>query len=227
MIRAGVVATVAALALAACAGHGVVPSTTSGGAPMVSGFGNTSPLALKTCDTSPPQYEWIFKGACDEFKLADTGGTFSLDEYENITLKGSIGKNTVKGDVTVALADAIDKNGDVEKYKSATFPAYKAKGTTVLYAVANNTSTQTIKPISGGGKPVLEYVITDAKGLPGKTCGAAVLGKLKNGTLKWSPFPGTAPVKGKTVTIAVYEAPAGFELPPKSIPLYFAVNCFT
>src|SRR5271165_6563449 len=109
MIRAGGVAVAAAIALAACAGHGVVPSTSSGFTPMTSSA-DMSPLALKTCDTSPPQYEWIFKGACDEFTLKPTGGTFSLEEYDNITLKGSIGKNTLKADAKVALADALDAN---------------------------------------------------------------------------------------------------------------------
>jgi hypothetical protein len=224
MIRSGVI-TAAAIALAACAGHGVVPSASSGFSPMSSGVA-MSPLALKTCDKTPPQYEWIFKGACDEFSLKPTGGSFTLGAYDSITLKGLIGKNTVKGSATVALADAADKNGDIEKYKGATFPSYKAKGTTILYAVASNQTTQTIKPITVLHHPVIEYVIGDAKGFPGKTCGAALLGKLRNGQLKWSTFNETYPVKGKSVTIAVYEAPTGFQLPPKGTPLYFAVNCF-
>lgn len=224
MIRAGGAAAVAAIALAACAGHGVVPSTSSGLTPITSSA-DMSPLALKTCDTSPPQYKWIFKGACDEFTLKPTGGSFTLGAYDSITLKGSIGKNTVKGSATIALANAVDKNGDIEKSKGSVFPSYKGEGTTVAYAVASNQSNQTIKPISVLHKTVIEYIITDAKGLPGKTCGAAVLEKLKTG-FKWSPFSQTYPVKGKTVTIAVFEAPTGFELPPKGTPLYFAVNCF-
>ncbi len=67
------------------------------------------------------------------------------------------------------LVDAIDKNGDIEKDKGAR-PSrpYKASGTTIFYAVAINQSNQTIKPKSVKGKAVLQYVITDAKGLPGK-----------------------------------------------------------
>jgi hypothetical protein len=223
-IRACATAGVAAIALAACAGHGIVPSSATGDA---SSAYDMSPLALKTCATSPPQYAWIFKGACDGFTLKSTGGKFSLDEYEDITITGSIGENTVKGSATVYLADAIDKNGDIETYKGTSFPAYKAEGTTVVYAVANNQTTQIIKPIPVKNKPILEYVITDSKGLPGKTCGAALLEKEKSGAYEWKAFTGTYSVKGKTVTVDVSEAPSGFALPPKGEPLYFAVNCWT
>jgi len=183
--------------------------------------------ALPTCAKSPPQYDWIFKGACEGFDVKDTGGSFSLDEYENITIKGSIGDNTAKGTVKLVLADAIDKNGDIEDYKGKPFPPYKASGTTVAYAVAINQSTQTIKPVTAKGKPILEYIISDSKGLPGKYCAAAVLAHETNGTLKWTELPGGPyAVNGDSVTIAQYEAPAGFELPPET-PLYFAVNCYT
>jgi len=189
--------------------------------------GGLLPLTLPTCAKSPPQYEWIFKGACEGFDINDTGGSFSLDEYENITIKGSIGDNTAKGTVKIVLADAIDKNGDIEDYQGKAFPPYKATGTTVAYAVAINQSTQTIKPVTAKGKPILEYIISDSKGLPGKDCAAAVLAHEKNGTLKWTELPGGPyGVKGDSVTIAQYEAPAGFELPPAT-PLYFAVNCYT
>jgi hypothetical protein len=225
IIRSCALATVAAMGLAACAGHGVVPSSSSELAPMASNAG-IAPL-LTTCVKSPPQYEWIFKGACVGFMIKDTGGSFALGDYENITIKGSIGDNDAKGSVKIVLADAIDKNGDIESYKGKSFLAYKAQGTTIVYAAAINQSTQTIKPHAAKDKPVLTYVITDSKGLPGTECRAAVLAHQKNGTLKWSSLPG-GPFgkKGDTVTITQSEAPAGFSLPPK-VPLYLAVNCFS
>lgn len=186
---------------------------------------SVSPEATTGCATSPPQYWWIFNGACDTFVLKPAGGTFSLGSYDGITVKGSIGKNTVKTSAKVALADATNKNGDIAKYKGQSFPAYRARGTTVIYAAANNETKQTIKPIEQQGKTVLQYVITDSKGFPGKTCGAALLGE-KNGKFQWTAFPGTYKVKVKTVTISVYSAPTGFELPPAGTPLYFAVNCY-
>jgi hypothetical protein len=226
-ISAGAVAIVA-IALTACAGRGIVPSSPTGYAPANSGDALQLPMLqppLTTCAKSPPQYDWIFKGACQTFTLKSTGGSFSLGIYQSITVKGSIGKNTAKGSVQVALADAVDKNGDILKWKGKTFPPYHANGTTVAYASAVNQSTQVIKPIPVRGKPVLQYVITDSHGLPGKTCGAAVLAEQRNHTLKWTALPATGQVKGKSVTISQYEVPQGFELPPKA-PLYFGVNCF-
>jgi hypothetical protein len=228
-IRACAFATVAAIALAACANHGVIPSSSSAMVPQ-SGLAPTtlgddmSPF-LTTCVKTPPQYQWLFKGACVGFMLKPAGGSFSLQKYANITVKGSIGKNTVKGSAHIVLADAVDKNGDILKYKGKAFPPYKANGTTIVYASAINQTSQVIKPIPEAGKAVLQYQITDAKPIPGKMCGAAVLAKQRNGQLKWTSIPATGNVKGKTVTISQYEVPAGFELPPKT-PLYFAVNCF-
>lgn len=247
--------TAGVLALAACASqNGVVPSSQIPAAPIAAQnaaaesqaptssasdatdasnatatadapvSSDVSP-ALTTCAKSPPQYWWIFKGACDVFTLKPSGGSFSLGTYKNITVKGSIGKNTVKGSAKVALSDAVNKNGDITTYKGSKFPAYKARGTTVVYAAANNESKQTIKPIEQQGHTVLQYVITESNGLPGKTCGAALLGEQK-GKFQWTAFPGTYKVKGKTVTISVYTAPNGFELPPAGTPLYFAVNCY-
>jgi hypothetical protein len=223
MIRTSAAAA-AAIALAACAGHGIVPSST--GALTPDSLGGVTPLATSGCATSPPQYNWIFKGACDKFTLKSTGGSFSLAAYDDLTVTGSIGKNTAKGDVTVYIADATDKGGDIETSGGKKFPPFKAEGTTILYAAVNNQTKQTIKPITEKDKTVLEYTITDSKGLPGNTCGAALLEEEHNGTFTWKGFPGSAPVKGKTVTIAVYEAPEGFELPPAGTPLYFGINCY-
>jgi len=188
--------------------------------------GLMSPLALKTCATSPPQYQWIFKGACQTFTLAPSGGKFSLGEYQSITVTGLIGKNTLKSDAKIALADALDKNGDVEKYNGKAFTAYKAAGTTYVYATAVNQSNQTIRPITVEGKPVLRYVITNAKGFgTANACSAAVLTFPKGKSPTWTSLPATGTIKGKVATISQYTAPKTFELPPK-IPLYFAVNCY-
>ena len=114
MSRGAFVTLGAVIALAACSNHGLMPSASSGLAPTSN---DVVPLAAQTpCPTSPPQYTWIFKGSCDEFTLKSSGGSFSLAEYEHITLTGSIGKNTAKGSVKVVLADATDKNGDIKKY---------------------------------------------------------------------------------------------------------------
>ena len=194
MIRISVVATAAALALAACASHGIVSSSPTAMAPTNAMFRRaTTVLPLKgktkTCAKNPPQYQWIFKGACDGFILKPGGGTFSLGKYANITVKGSIGKNTVKGQAKIAIADAVDKSGDIEKFGGKSFPVYKGKGKTIAYASANNQSNQTITPITVKGKAIIQYVIDDAKGFPGKSCSAAILAHEQGGKVAWNPLP--------------------------------------
>ncbi|MGA8576914.1 MAG: hypothetical protein WB609_14675 [Candidatus Cybelea sp.] len=246
IIRSSALAAVAAIVLAACGGHGVVPGSssvapmsanggaapitndaaamTNDGAPMADS--DMTPLGLTTCAKNPPQWMWIFKGACEKFTLKPTGGKFSLGAYDSISVTGSIGYNSAKGSVSIYLVDALNKNGDILKNKGKAFPPYKGKGTTVVYAVADNQSTQTIKPLSHKNVPILKYVITDQKGFPGKNCAAAILAKQRNGTFAWSALPSQFPVKGKTVTITQYTVPQGLELPPKGTGLYFAINCF-
>ncbi|MGA7202595.1 MAG: hypothetical protein WBX26_12255 [Candidatus Cybelea sp.] len=203
---------------------------TTDGAPVSLAKGGLAgllqPLAVTTCATSPPQYQWIFKGACQKFTLKPTGASFSLQEWHDITVKGSIGANNLKAPATVYLADATDASGDIETYKGKAFDKYKAEGTTIIYAVAINQGKTAIKPVTGK-KPILQYIITDAKPIPGKSCGAAVLTTGEKGSLVWSTLPGGPfPVKGKTVTITQYTVPRNFELPPRTA-LYFAVNCFS
>src|SRR5580698_1169894 len=217
-------ASAAALALAACAGQSAAVPVTSSATSGISG-NVLQPLgvvddALVTCATSPPQYGWIFKGACEpKITVKPTGGTFKLGTYDDITVTGSIGQNNVKGTATVALVDATDTNGDVEKYQGKVFPAYHGKGKVFVYASAINQSSQTIKPIAEKNKPILKYVITDSKGLPGKQCGAAILTSGSKGSTLWESIPATLIVKGDTVTITQYAVPKGFEFPPKA-PLY-------
>jgi hypothetical protein len=237
MIRACVISMASTIALAACAGHGMVPSSQGALNPMPQGA--LTPMApqgvmtledqlspdLFTCATTPPQYQWIFKGACAKITLKPNGAQFTLGQYMSISIKGSIGFNNVKTSATVYLADATDKS-DITNYKGKPFPKYNGRGTTFVYASATNQSNQAIKPKAKQGVPVLQYVITDAKGIPGHQCGAAVYAKQRNGTFKWTSLPIQAKVKGKTVTITQYSVPPnGFQLNPKT-PLYFAVNCY-
>lgn len=232
LFRSGVLCVASALALAACAGHGIVPTSQaplapSNGLDTLSQDGLLSP-DVTTCASKPPQGQWVMKGACTSITLKPTGANFSLQKYMDITVTGSIGANNVKGSATVYLADATG-NGDILNWKKAVFPKYKAAGTTFVYAAAINQSSSPIIPKVEKNKPILEYVITDSKGLPGNKCAAAVLTFVK-GKPVWKPLPITAQVKGKTVTIAQYTVPRGFELPGKTksglTPLYFAVNCF-
>jgi hypothetical protein len=231
LIRACTIAAVSAIALAACAGHGIVPSSPSAMSPQnLQTFQNPaiqdelSP-DIFTCATSPPQYLWILKGACTKVVLKSTGGKFALQKYRFITVTGTIGANNIKTSATVYIADANDKK-DILPYKGKAFPAYKpSKGKTFVYAVAINESKNTIIPKAEHNKPVLQYVITDSLGLPGHTCSVAVYAKQRNGTFKWTPLPIQAPVKGKTVTLTQYSVPPGFQFPSKT-PVYFGAFCY-
>ena len=69
---------------------------------------------------------------------------------------------------TITLADATDTNGDITTWKGKASRNIWLKGKTFIYAVAVNQSTQTIKPMTGGNKPVLQYVITDARAFPAR-----------------------------------------------------------
>lgn len=213
---------VAAAILAGCGGS--QPPIGAPGA-MAAGTPGASMMqpATMTCATSPPQYRWIFKGACDrQVLLQSTGGNFSLAEYDGIKVRGEIGRNTTRGTATLTIADATDTNGDVANWEGKVFP--KHIGKTFLYAVAINQSNQTIKMITVRGTPTLRYVVTDAKGLPGKTCGDALLSMPRHGRPTWVATPAVGHAKGNKVTITEYGAPSGFELPPKW-PVYFAVYC--
>jgi hypothetical protein len=113
--------------------------------------------------------------------VTSAGGHFSLCEYQGLTVNGLIGRNNAKGMVKFALADAIDKNGDIKTYNGKVFPPYKPAGTTYFYASAVNQSTQVFRPITMKGKPVLQYTVTNAKGFGDATiCGFAFLTS-KNG----------------------------------------------
>ncbi len=221
MLRAVTIAASAAIALAACSSGGTVPPSSTAYNPMAFNRANAlSPLAVPTCAKSPPQYDWIFEGACTDVDLKPAGSSFTLAKYQDISVSGKIGKNDLKSPEHVYIVDAIDKS-DIEDYGGKAFPKDTHKGV-FLYAVAINQSKDVIKPIYTG-KPILQYVVTDGHGLPGKSCGAAVYTKV-GAKFIWEDLPITAKPKGDTVTISQYTVPKGFELPPVT-PLYFAVFC--
>jgi hypothetical protein len=222
ILRAVTIAAGAAIALAACSSGGTVPPSSAAYNPMALNNANALlPLALKKCDTSPPQYEWILEGACTDVALKPAGSSFTLAKYEDISIKGVIGKNNLTSTQHVYIADALDKK-DIKAYKGVAFPKDTSHKDVLFYAVAVNQSKDTIVP-KYNGKPILQYVVTDAHGLGGSSCGASVYAK-KGAKFFWEQLPITAKPKGDTVTISQYTVPKGFELPPLT-PLYFAIYC--
>jgi hypothetical protein len=223
IFRAGAIVALGALALAACSSSGTVPSSPTAYNPMA--LNNPmlplgKPSKLTKCATTPPQYLWVFEGACAKVDLAPSGASFSLAAYKGITVKGTLGKNNLKLKTPVYIADATgDKN--IKTYKGLAFPALDVKGAkVVLYASVTNQGKDVIKPIAVPGKPVFEFVITDDAGVPGTTCHSAGLAKEK----KWEVLPNVVTIKGKTITVTQHTVPEGLELAPKT-PLYLTLFC--
>lgn len=222
-IRAKVITTLASVALAACSGQQSGPSLPLAGVPFASSgkSASFSKMGLETCATSPPQYEWIFEGACDEMALTPQGGLFTLSDYQSISVVGQVGYNSLKRSARVYIVDAID-DGDIEQYGSVPFPPYiPGKGTTFLYAAAINQGHKPIRPVVHSGTPVLQYTITDTNRLPGKHCSSAI----RTASNRWSPAPASFPAKRHKVTLSWYTVPNGFELLRQS-PMYFAIFCY-
>jgi hypothetical protein len=194
MIRFGVVAIAATLALAACGGHGVVPSQS-----LASGNGfvpaNTMPLGVdpdKTskCDLSGMYY---FHGDCVAFNLSMSSNTTvelgKFGAYKGIKITTTFGPfvNPPKGIKSVAalMGDAVGKGDISGTVKGKAFPLYgvgkdcvnsqgKAEfcpGKPFVYAELINTSKYTLKP-----KLTPKFVISDTNGFPGKRlCFPAIL----------------------------------------------------
>lgn len=214
-MRNAAAAVAAAIALAACGGHGMVPSQSS--AP---GFSAVAPMSSNPCYTKAVQPAWIFHGSCNITKLPPKGLSITLAPYKGITVTVKLGKNTSKKGSFV-LVDAVGgKAHDISKFKRKTFPAITPTSLTSLIYVEAVNGTNGLK-FSGN----LNFIIK-AKKFPGKSCPLSVL----EGTfpkLKWfnSPFSGS--IKGGTMTFTVPGGALGTLFPQglPAGPLYFNVAC--
>jgi hypothetical protein len=227
-IRTGIVATAAAVALAACGGHGLVPSQSAATGDSQSNF-NRAPDAPVTCSTVPNA--WEFHGACTAAKLTAKGATVALAKYMDITFKAVIGKNNAKGTVAFLLGDAID-NGDITgKIGGRKFPPYAGKnclsefgkpttclGKVFMYVeVVNRGKAKVVLPDS----PAI--TIVDTKGFPGKNeCFPAFYHPTK--PLGWEP---QVHIEGKpgatTLHLPSVPVSGGFTFFPG--PVYIAMFC--
>jgi hypothetical protein len=232
-LRTGFVAAAAAIALGACAGHGMVPSQSgvpSGNFDSVLRKSKPSPCNLGT-------QGWYFHGACAAFLMKPNGITVKLPVYKSFTLDTTYGKSNVspKG-AGMITGDATGKGDITGTVGGHPFPPYGAgndcvsslgkaeacPGTVFLYAELINTSAKTITP-----KTTPQFVITTKTKFPGHTtCYPAVLtAKSKNSAGGWSPqtIIGSAP-KGKTLTINSFNNTLGLVYPARS-GLFVAAVC--
>jgi len=217
----------ALLALTACGSQPGVSASAPTGDSVASTFATAPHVkpSLVRCPTKPPQYDFIFEGACVETIINPSGGSFELQRYKFISLAGQVGTTNVRKPTEVYVVDAVD-DGDIKQYQKEPFPAYTPQnGTTFLYAVAINEGHTSIEPVGSGA--FLTFTITDLNGLPGTECAAAVLGK-QSAEWTWTAIPGTyqANGSGDTVVFSISGAPSGVVLPSRT-PVYFALYCFS
>lgn len=215
MIRTGVVASAAAIALAACGGHGLVPSQSA--AP---GFNAVTPMSTNPCYTPTVQPAWIFKGSCVITKLPPKGKTIKLLPYKGVTVTVKLGKNTSKKGAFV-LVDALGgKAHDIKKVQGKPFPTITPTSLkSVIYVEAVN-GTANLK-FSGN----LVFTVK-AKNFPGTTCPLSLLtGTFPN--LKWFNSPFAGKISGGTMTFTIPGSALGVKFPTglPAAPLYFDVAC--
>lgn len=194
IIGSGFAAVVAAGALVACGGHGVVPSQSfASGNAMAIGSGVSPVVNLaKThpCDITGLYY---FHGDCVKFTLSVTGNTtvelgkFGAYKGIKITTTFSAMENPPKGvkSVDAIMGDAVGDGDITGTVKGKAFPLYAkgevcvnsqgkkefCPGKPFVYAELINTSKYTLKP-----KDTPKFYITDANKFPGtKLCFPAIL----------------------------------------------------
>lgn len=215
MIRAGVVAVAASVALAACASHGVVPSSSSPGQPLGNMARGLTPAAPGLCGVK--QQGWIFGGSCGVAMLKASGGKSALKAYKGISVKVVLGANTLSKTTPIIFRDATTPGKDiVGKVKGHAFPAYGGKaapGKAVVYFAGINTGSAFAFTVTPG------ITIHKATGkYPGKTC---VLGELTS--KGWTATPLAGKVVGQNLIFPQFPDPAGLGIPKG--PFFLAAAC--
>lgn len=217
MIRTGVVASVAAVALAACGGsHGVVPST----ALMPSMLSKST--APTTCPANPPQPAWIFKGSCVISKLPTKGKTYTLAAYKGLGVSVAIPKNNATGSPAFVIVDAVGgKTKDIAPYKGKAFPAIP---TTSGKSVVNIEAVNAFPGLKFTGGNLI--VTVNAQKLPGNHCSVAVL-EQKGTKFSWFAIPIAPSVKGNVITEKIAGGAVGTLFPNglPAGPLFFNAAC--
>ena len=206
-IRTSAAAVVASIALAACGGHGMVPTSTAPGM-----TGEAVPASTSPC--ANPKLPWYFKGACVPGVVTSAGATYTLPAYKNISGTIKLGANTAKGKIPFVLADATGK-GDISPLavKSA-FPPYGEKtcatanqcpGTAAYYLEIVNGGTANIKLTKASTLTIKAPYPKSAT-----ACGPALI----NSSGKWTSyalFVAAKPSNG-TLTLTIPGGTSQFEL---------------
>jgi hypothetical protein len=118
---------VAALLLAACAGHGIVPAANSFAPAIVSPDAVNPDIKATPSPCSKTQLPWVFGGACGTVKLANTGGTASMPAYDGFTIKAAFASGAPAGTVLM-VRDATGKGDAKGKVGGKFFPPFNKAG---------------------------------------------------------------------------------------------------
>jgi hypothetical protein len=177
-------AFVAAAALSACAGRGVVPSqnfVSSSGSDATFAAAKATPTPNPCQHTNPVMY--LFGGSCTSFTLKETTTTTvalgKYKAYQGIKITSVFSKNTggPAAGIPAVMGDATGKGDITGKVGGKAFLVYGGKnclfngklgpcpGKPFLYAELINNSNYTLKPAD-----TPTFTITDTNGFPGTTC---------------------------------------------------------
>jgi len=180
-IRTSAAVVVASIALAACGGRGVVPTSSVPGM-----TGNVAPAAASPCAYA--KLPWYFKGACVATTLTSKGGTVKLPAYKNITASITLGANTASGKVNFIVGDATGHKDITPLAVTKAFPKYSqttcsskngCPGTPIFYLEAANGSKATITFSKSTTFQVKAPFPSTAS-----ACGPALI----NAKLKWTSY---------------------------------------
>jgi hypothetical protein len=209
--RSSVAALAAAVAFAACGGHGLTPSTSIPGGAAPDAIGGMTPLkATGPCGLQQTK-GWIFGGSCFSVALKPAGGSGKLAAYKGLTIAAVLKSNNAKAGTIVIFRDATGK-GDITPIKpSKAFPLYGKKtcekvkgascpGTAFAYIEGVNTGKAFNLNFSPG------ITVTNTGKYPGKSCGLAEL--VASG---WDLTPLHGTVSGKK--LAYPSLPATLAIP--------------
>jgi hypothetical protein len=218
---------VAALLLAACASHGVVPSTNSFGPSVVSpeAFSPDAKTTPRPCAGPQAPKTWHFGGACGGVFIKAAGGSASMPAYDGFTIKATFPEASPApsaGEVLV-VRDGTDTKKDITGLVGGKkFPVFNKAGvppTTViplLYVKAQNVGSA----FDFTGTPKL--TVTSQKAFPGKLC---ILTRMNpsNNTWQAAPFV-SGTITGKTVA---FPSEKTLIQVPKNGTIYLAIACLT
>jgi hypothetical protein len=212
LIRSGAAALVAALAFAACAGNGTVPSSSL--PTTADSIRSIAPDATSPC---PIPVGWAFAGPCDPIALTTTGGTGKLASYMGFALSSTLGSNNSKKGTYLVFQDATGKGDITGTVSGLKFPKDK---NAILYLAALNTSK---KGFNFNSTPAIK--ITSKTAIKGKGCSLDKLAPTKTG-FAWGPSGITGPIAKNGKSVSFPSLPVSQAIPAGTAgPFYLAFSC--